>query len=132
MTDSSQWDMDIILEMYDGKPQSEQEVSDDSLCKKCGCCCILKGPRPITGEEVELISHKTGLKSSDFVDDDNSLLSPCSFIKRQENDFKCVIYDYRPQLCKTFSNCKVLNKERDFGSLIKKWHKKLSDVIDTL
>ncbi len=84
-------------------------------CKRCGKCCM-SAYVPATHEGMErwkredkkeilrAMEHSKALWAGDIVvsSEEGGILFNCPFLRFEENDCSCAIYDDRPKICRRF------------------------------
>lgn len=95
----------------------ERDVESHPACVTCGVCCAVPGLRPLSAAELWAIVEyldtdletlrRHGLRR----DIPNSLRSPCAFSRRDGDRWICQIYPVRPDVCRSFSQCAVLQDD---------------------
>jgi len=89
-------------------------------CKRCGKCCLESNELPLTEKEVEKIEmffYKNYPKRHlrNYIDfsmneaySENTLNHglACPFLRKQNGEYKCIIHDIKPKVCKNFPTSK--------------------------
>jgi|APSaa5957512535_1039671.scaffolds.fasta_scaffold335231_2 Fe-S-cluster containining protein len=111
-------------------------TKDNFECTKCGECC-----RPIVLLSEEDIKRIEALGLTDFIDIDplNEVTTKilkqknhvCMFLERVGDEFKCKIYNSRPEICRQYPFNGGIKKIDDCRP--KNWEKwmKLNEIMDS-
>lgn len=96
---------------------TDHPVESDPACTTCGLCCVVPGYRGISPPELWNIVDFLGCDLETMQraylrrDVPNSLRAPCAFLSRSEaGQYQCGIYPVRPDVCRGFSACTVLQR----------------------
>ena len=86
-------------------------AADAFTCLACGTCCKWPGPVRLLEEDIQALSSKLNMVSSDFVNQYTTLTQDHRHLTLTEKpdgscifleDNKCIVYETRPRQCRDF------------------------------
>lgn len=112
-------------------------LEETPICQSCALCCRVTGLRTVSPFDVARLGAFLGLTAAEvrrrYVRSDvPSLHSPCSFLRRTEEGYTCGVHPARPELCRDFDRCGVLQGDEVPEGLTPKLRAELAEVADRL
>ena len=104
-------------------------MSKQFTCKQCGECC---GPIPLMRKQLELL--KSAMRSIDKSEIDRlkkQERSPLTCILLDTDTKRCLVYHFRPSVCRQYGQIRELQCPSNRGLNLKSGHNQTSKTINS-